>query len=43
MRFGLHITGFRFGALQFGVSGGYVSDKVRGSGGYGIIDARVLF
>ena len=43
MRFGLHITGFRFGALQFGVSGGYVSDKVRGSGGYGILDARVLF
>ena len=42
-RVGLHATGFRLGMLQFGVSGGYVSDKSRGNGGYGILDARVLF
>ena len=42
-RVGLHLTGLRFGALQFGVSGGLVVDKAQGNGAYGIIDARVVF
>jgi hypothetical protein len=42
-RFGAHLTGLRLGAMQFGLSGGYLSDKVRGHGGYGILDARLTF
>lgn len=42
-RAGAHVTGIRFGALQFGLSGGYVNDRVRGSGIYGILDARITF
>lgn len=42
-RAGGHITGIQFGALQFGLSGGYVNDRVRGSGIYGILDARITF
>ncbi len=42
-RAGAHLTGAKFGALQFGVSGGYVNDRRAGSGVYGILDARVGF
>jgi hypothetical protein len=42
-RLGLHLTGLRFGMMQFGISGGYLDDKVRGHGGYGILDARLTF
>lgn len=42
-RAGAHITGIQFGSLQFGLSGGYVSDRVRGTGFYGILDARITF
>ena len=34
---------YGFGSLQFGISGGYVKDFKTGSGGYGILDARVGF
>jgi hypothetical protein len=42
-RIGAHVTGLRFGALQFGLSGGFLSDRVRGKGAYAIVDARVTF
>ncbi len=42
-RFGVHLSGLRFGALQFGLSGGYVTDRIRGSGAYGLLDTRVVF
>lgn len=42
-RFGAHVTGIRIGPVQFGLSGGYLSDRVRGSGGYGTFDTRILF
>jgi hypothetical protein len=29
--------------MQFGISGGFLSDRIRGKGGYGILDARVVF
>jgi hypothetical protein len=42
-RVGMHLTGLRLGAMQFGISGGYLDDKIRGHGGYGIVDARLTF
>lgn len=42
-RLGMHLSGFKLGPVQFGLSGGYVSDAVRGAGGYGILDTRVTF
>ena len=42
-RFGAHLTGIKMGALQFGVSGGYVRDQKNGGGGYGILDAQIRF
>lgn len=42
-RVGGHITGASIGPLQFGVSGGMLNDKVRGTGVYGILDARASF
>jgi hypothetical protein len=42
-RIGAHITGARVGLLQFGVSAGFLNDKTRGNGGYGIIDSRLAF
>ncbi len=42
-RFGAHMTGFKVGTLQFGVSGGYVSDRKNGGGGYAILDGQVRF
>jgi hypothetical protein len=42
-RVGAHLTGVQLGAMQFGVSGGFVQDKKNGAGAYGILDARVGF
>jgi len=42
-RIGGHTSGFRIGPIQAGVSGGYLYDYVRGSGGYGILETRVTF
>ena len=42
-RAGGHVTGARLGPLQFGVSGGFLNDRVRGTGVYGILDARAAF
>lgn len=42
-RVGAHLTGVKFGALQFGISGGYVSDRRNGPGAYGILDTQVRF
>lgn len=42
-RVGGHITGATFGPLQFGISGGMLNDRVRGTGAYGILDARATF
>jgi hypothetical protein len=42
-RGGLHLSGFTLGQLTFGISGGFVSNRVTGSGGYGIVDARLGF
>ena len=42
-RAGGHITGASIGPLQFGVSGGILNDRVRGTGLYGILDARAAF
>ncbi len=42
-RFGISLIGLRTGAVQFGFSGGYLYDRVRKSGGYASIDARVGF
>ena len=42
-RIGGHVTGATFGALQVGASTGVLVDKVRGTGLYGILDARVGF
>jgi hypothetical protein len=42
-RLGVHMTGLKVGALQFGVSGGYVSQKERPHAFYGILDARITF
>jgi hypothetical protein len=42
-RTGLHLSGVTLGALQLGISGGYLKDETRGSGAYGILDARMVF
>lgn len=42
-RVGLHMTGAKFSMLQLGASAGVLVDKVRGSGLYGILDARLGF
>ena len=42
-RIGGHITGAKFGPLQVGASAGLLVDKVRGTGLYGILDARLAF
>lgn len=42
-RLGMHLSGVKLGPVQFGVSGGYVNDAVRGAGGYGILDTRITF
>jgi len=42
-RAGIHLTGVTLGNLSLGVSGGASSNRVTGSGGYGIVDARLGF
>ena len=42
-RAGLHLTGITIGSLTLGLSGGATSNVVTGSGGYGIVDARLGF
>ncbi len=42
-RVGAHITGLRAGPLQVAFAAGYLHDRVRGSGGYATLDARVGF
>jgi hypothetical protein len=42
-RAGLHLTGVSLGALALGLSGGFTSNRVTGSGGYAIVDARIGF
>jgi hypothetical protein len=42
-RVGAHVTGFKLGAMQFGLSGGYMSQKDLGNGFYGILDTRITF
>lgn len=42
-RLGGHVTGLRFGMLQFGAAVGFLNDRVRGGGIYGTLDTRVTF
>jgi hypothetical protein len=42
-RAGLHLTGVSLGGLTLGVSGGFTSNRVTGSGAYAIVDARLGF
>lgn len=42
-RVGGHVSGLQFGAIQMGASVGFVTDKVRGAGLYGILESRVTF
>jgi len=42
-RAGVHLTGWKMGPVQLGVSGGYLSDAKLGSGLYTVVDARVGF
>ncbi len=40
-RLGAHVSGFGFGGIEFGASGGYANDRVRGGGAYGVLESRV--
>jgi hypothetical protein len=42
-RMGGHVTGLRLGILQMGASAGFLNDRVRGAGAYGILDSRIAF
>lgn len=42
-RIGAHLTGLQAGPIQFAFAAGFLYDRVRGSGGYGTLDARVGF
>jgi hypothetical protein len=42
-RIGVHLTGLRLGAVQLGISGGYARNQNNQGGGYGSLDARVLY
>ncbi|WP_159727763.1 cellulose biosynthesis protein BcsS [Methylosinus sp. Ce-a6] len=42
-RAGAHVTGLKLGAVQIGVSSGYLRDRVRGGGAYGILDTHISF
>jgi hypothetical protein len=42
-RFGGHISGLRLGMLQLGVSAGFLNDRVRGAGMYGVLETRFTF
>jgi len=42
-RTGLHLSGMQFGAVQFGVSAGYLHDQARKGGAYATVDLRTGF
>lgn len=42
-RIGGHVSGLRFGMMQFGAAVGYLNDRVRGGGVYGTLDTRLTF
>ena len=42
-RIGAQLTGLRAGPLRFSIAAGYLYDRVRGSGAYTTVDARVGF
>ena len=42
-RVGGHVSGLRFGMMQFGAAVGYLTDRVRGGGVYGTLDTRLTF
>jgi len=42
-RVGAHVSGIKLGMVQLGVSGGFLSDQVRGTGGYGILETSSHF
>jgi hypothetical protein len=42
-RAGIHLSGLKLGRLSLGLSGGALRNSVSGSGGYGLLDARVSF
>jgi Cellulose biosynthesis protein BcsS len=42
-RMGAHLTGVKLGSMQLGLSGGIMSDRVLGTGGYAILDGRLGF
>lgn len=42
-RVGGHVTGMRYGLMQFGAALGFLSDRVRGAGLYTTVDSRVTF
>lgn len=42
-RVGAHLTGLRLGPFEFGVSGGYLNDRIQKSGAYTSLDARAGF
>ena len=42
-RIGAHLTGLRAGPLSFAFAAGYLYDRIRGSGGYATVDARIGF
>lgn len=43
IRAGLHLSGLKIGPVEFGLSGGYAHDRVRGGGAYGLLDVRMTF
>lgn len=42
-RVGGHVTGMRYGVMQFGAALGFLNDRVRGAGLYTTVDSRVTF
>lgn len=42
-RLGMHLTGFKMGPVQLGVSAGYLNDAKLGSGLYSVVDGRIAF
>ena len=42
-RVGGHVTGFKLGYLELGLSGGYLKDRAQGSGGYGTLSVGIEF
>lgn len=43
VRAGLHLSGLKLGPVEFGLSGGYAYDRMRGGGAYGLLDVRMTF